>query len=221
MRIVLTGATGFVGSEILQQVLSRPEITAVTCISRRPVGIQHRKVRNILHSDFTSCPGKLAEGMAEHGALIWALGAKVSDVSDAAEYERATVTSTLVFAGALAHRLSHPFRFCYLSGMGADPGESSRFPWQRMTRHLKGRAERGLEKLASGFALFRATSFRPAGILPRSAARWMDRLLSPITVRVDRLANAMIDEALSECATPYRVISNGLIRGSAKSRRDR
>jgi hypothetical protein len=47
-----------------------------------------------------------------------------------------------------------PFVFCYLSGAGADPGETSTFPWERLTRHLKGRTEQDLRAPADAHPRF-------------------------------------------------------------------
>lgn len=212
MRIILTGATGFVGGEVLRQLLANDEAKHVTCLTRRSIGVEHPKLNTILHEDFTEWPGELAKSLADHDAVIWALGAKATDVPLMAEYERVTVTATLAFAAAVFGHLTHPFRFCYLSGMGADPGEKSTFPWQRTTRHMKGRAERGLERLTKAACGFHATCFRPGGILPATTNRWLDTLLSPIAVRVDRLAQVMIHETGLGQIPPYRVLSNRSIR---------
>jgi nucleoside-diphosphate-sugar epimerase len=212
VRIVLTGATGFVGGEVLGQLLANEETEVVTCLTRRPIGVEHPKLKTILHADFTTWPEELAEVLADHAAVIWTLGAKATDVSTIAQYERVTVTATLAFAAAVSSHLIHPFRFCYLSGMGADPDEKSTFPWQRATRHMKGRAERGLEQLTKAGCPFHATSFRPGGILPITTSRWTDALLSPIAVRVDQLARAMIHETKLREIPPYRVLSNSSIR---------
>jgi uncharacterized protein YbjT (DUF2867 family) len=37
MKIILTGATGFVGSNVLAGLVANPRISEVTCISRRPL----------------------------------------------------------------------------------------------------------------------------------------------------------------------------------------
>jgi nucleoside-diphosphate-sugar epimerase len=212
MKIILTGATGFVGSEVLAQLLLRDEVDAVTCLTRRPLTVTSPKLRTVLHEDFTSYPDDLARELATHNALIWALGGKASDEADPAVYERITCTTTIACATAIAQRLTDPFRFGYLSGMGADPSETATFPWQRMTRHLKGRTERSLETLTEQYRDFRATCYRPAGILPKSTSGLVDTMLAPIAVRVDRLALAMIEESLRNVAEHYAVLHNSTIR---------
>ena len=38
MKILLTGVTGFVGGEVLNQLLCDPTVAAVTVLTRRPLG---------------------------------------------------------------------------------------------------------------------------------------------------------------------------------------
>ena len=206
MKIILTGATGFVGGEVLSERAARPEVTEITCLSRRPLPAS-RKTTTILHDDFATYDEALASRLAGHDACIWALGGKASDSASSDAYYRATYVFTLAFARTVAPRLERPFRFCYVSGMGADPTETAWLPWERTTRHLKGRVERELEGIGGQF---RATAFRPAGILPRDA-RLARRLLSPIAVGVDELARALVSEACSPRAG-FRVLSNRQIQ---------
>jgi hypothetical protein len=165
-----------------------------------------------VHSDFTTYPDDLADDFANHDALLWAMGGKASDEEDPEAYARVTYSTTIACATAVSWRLKRPFRFGYLSGMGANPTETASFPWQKLTRHLKGRTERSLESLTERFANFNATSFRPAGILPKSTGKFVDTLLSPIAVRVDRLAHTMIEEAVRDVAERYSVLNNSTIR---------
>ena len=221
MKIVLTGATGFVGSTILKQLLERPEVTHITCLVRRPISVPSSKVETILHADFSAYDLELAAKLADHAACIWALGGKASDNPNSTEYLWATHTFTLAFARAVAEQQKQPFRFSYLSGMGADPTETSTFPWEKTTRHLKGRTERDLQELTEQYSLFSATAFRPAGILPEAdgfTASLVNLLLAPISVRVDCLAAAMISEAALSTAPKYHVVSNGSIKKMAAER---
>jgi hypothetical protein len=53
MRMVLTGGSGFVGSEVLAQLLAAEAITRVTCLSRRPLAMAHPKLVALQLDDFT------------------------------------------------------------------------------------------------------------------------------------------------------------------------
>ncbi len=197
MKIILTGATGFVGAEVLSRLIATPAVTAITCLSRRDLGMQSEKVTTILHSDFAAYDQTLVEQLAGHDACIWALGGKASDLGTPNVFARITHTFTLALAERMATQVSAPFTFCYLSGMGADPSETARLPWERLTRHLKGRTEKDLSLLQKCYSLFCAHSFRPGGILPRGASRLLRWGLAPIVIGVGELADAMIVAAIS------------------------
>lgn len=212
MKVVLTGATGFVGSEVLSQLIVHPEITRVTCLTRRPLPVVHPRVVAIEQQDFARYDGALLAGLADHTACLWTLGGKASDAESPAAYERVTHTFTIAFARAMAARAGGRFTFCYLSGMGADPTESSRLPWERTTRHLKGRTERDLRALAGQHEGFAVRCFRPGGILPRGSRSRMLALLGPWVIGVEALAKALVLAAIRPDVTTRDTLENGGIK---------
>lgn len=56
MKIILTGATGFVGEGILLACLDRPEVEKVLSVSRRPCEISHPKLEEYIVEDFMTLP---------------------------------------------------------------------------------------------------------------------------------------------------------------------
>lgn len=207
MNVILTGATGFVGNEMLAQLLEHPRVLHVTAIARRPLDVSHPKLESLVHADFTSYDADVARKLSDHGACIWALGGKMSDFTSEADYEKVTCTFTLALADVFARASSaSPRTFCYLSGMGAEPSEQVRLPWEKWTRVLKGRTERKLAELGAIHPGFSAISFRPGGILPKTGDRFAEICFRPWVVRVDVLARKMIDVALD--GSPERVVFN-------------
>jgi hypothetical protein len=190
MIVILTGATGFVGGEILRRLAARPDIEEIMCLTRRAPEALPSKANVILHDDFSVYDESVLDRLAECSACIWALGGKASDLGE--QLEKVTHSFAIAFARAMTERADGDFTFCYLSGMGADSTETARFPWERATRHLKGRTERDLARLQGAHPHFCAHSFRPGGILPASTNRLVDWLLAPLVVRVGDLAEAMI-----------------------------
>jgi hypothetical protein len=218
MKIILTGATGFVGSNVLAHLVANPGVAEVTCLTRRPVGTDSPKVRAILQEDFAAYDPLLLDHLAGHDACIWTLGGKASDLGTPDAFARITHTFTLALAEGVASRIMAPFTFCYLSGMGADPSETATFPWEKLTRHVKGRTEKDLGGLQNRYPRFCAHCFRPGGILPDGANPLLRVLLAPIVVGVGELADAMIAGAMDvSLFRRWPIVGNGDIKRLAKT----
>jgi hypothetical protein len=174
------------------RIIADPGVTQITCISRREVGVRSPKVSTILHDDFAIYGQPLFDRISDHSGCIWALGGTASDLGLPDVLARVTHTFTIALARAVAANAQGRFTFCYLSGMGADLSETAWFPWERLTRHLKGRTERDLSTIQQSCPNFSAHSYRPGGILPKSANPLLRAFFSPIVVDVGDLPEAMI-----------------------------
>lgn len=80
MKIILTGATGVVGTECIRLALSHPQINEVVTISRRPVSIpddfcsetDKTKLKCMILEDFgTDYPEAVSETLKGADACIW------------------------------------------------------------------------------------------------------------------------------------------------------
>ena len=83
MHLILTGATGLVGSGVLQHMLSVPEkVTKLSILSRKPVPLAegHPQVQIIQHDDFTEYPPELLEKLKGAEGCVWALGISQAEV---------------------------------------------------------------------------------------------------------------------------------------------
>ena len=58
MKIILTGATGYVGEGTLLELLKVDSVEKVLSVSRKPTGIRHEKLEEYLVSDFMIMPDK-------------------------------------------------------------------------------------------------------------------------------------------------------------------
>lgn len=83
MHLILTGATGLVGSGCLEVMLTNKAITKVSILSRRPVPMTkgHSKANVILHKDFNEYPQQVMQQLEGATGCVWALGISVTDVS--------------------------------------------------------------------------------------------------------------------------------------------
>jgi uncharacterized protein YbjT (DUF2867 family) len=198
-RLVIVGATGMVGGYALRYALDHPAVREATAIARKPTGLMHPKLNEVLHRDFADCSA-LAGALSDQDAAVFCLGVYTGAVSEA-ELRTITVDYTIAFARVL--RTSSPdATFAFLSGSGADPTGRSRMAFAR----YKGEAEKALS--AAGFP--RVYSFRPAYIYPVQPRREPNlsyRLLRAIypafrvlfpnqVIRADDLARTMVDVAV-------------------------
>ncbi|HEX7139355.1 MAG TPA: NAD-dependent epimerase/dehydratase family protein [Vicinamibacterales bacterium] len=220
-RLVIVGATGMVGGYALGYALDHPAVGRVIAIGRRPLGISHPKLKEVLHRDFADCSA-LAEPLSDQDAVVFCLGAYTGSVSDAA-LRSITVDYTIEFARVF--RGSSPdAAFSFLSGSGADPTGRSRLAFAR----YKGEAENALH--AAGFP--RLYIFRPGYIYPVDPRREPNfsyrllRMIYPVfrrafpnqVIRADDLARAMVDVAVRDMGerTPL-VLENRDIRAMVAS----
>ena len=54
-RLAIVGATGMVGGYALRYALDHPAVGGVTSVGRKPSGITHPKLTEVLHQDFADC----------------------------------------------------------------------------------------------------------------------------------------------------------------------
>jgi uncharacterized protein YbjT (DUF2867 family) len=220
-RLVIVGGSGMVGGYALGYALNHPAVERVTAIGRRPLGISHPKLHEVLHRDFGDCSA-LASALSGQDAAVFCLGTYTGRVPDV-QLRAVTVDYTVEFARVL-RKSSRDAAFSFLSGSGADPTGRSRMAFAR----YKGEAENAL--IASGFP--RLYIFRPAYIYPvepRKEPNFSYRFLRGIypvfralfpnqVIRADDLARAMVDVVVSGTGVaPSQVFENRDIRDLVRS----
>jgi hypothetical protein len=73
IRVIVTGATGTLGAELLDQCLAEPRIEGVTALVRKDLNISHPKLTVIKLEDFKDY-SKVEDQLKNHHACYWALG---------------------------------------------------------------------------------------------------------------------------------------------------
>ena len=71
MKVILSGPTGFIGREILSQLLVNPAITSITALSRSALLTKDPKLTVHLISDFLSYPDSVLQDAKDADACIW------------------------------------------------------------------------------------------------------------------------------------------------------
>ncbi|GLX69953.1 NAD-dependent epimerase/dehydratase family protein [Paenibacillus glycanilyticus] len=179
VKAIVTGATGMVGEGVLMECLRHPDVEQVLVVSRRPCGVTHPKLKEIIHSNFHDLT-PIEEELRGYNACYFCLGVSSVGMSEA-DYTRVTYDLTMHVAGLLAG-LNPDMVFCYVTGSGTDSTEKGSRMWAR----VKGKTENDLMKLP----FRRAFMFRPCYMHPTkgqtrvpkwaSAVTWLYPLLRPV-----------------------------------------
>jgi len=155
IRAIVTGATGMVGEGVLLECLSHPDVEHVLVINRRPSGVSHPKLKEIVHADFHNFSSIELE-LYPYNACFFCLGVTSVGLKEP-EYHRLTYDLTLHVAETLVKK-NPDMVFCYVSGSGTDSTEKGRSMWAR----VKGKTENELMRLP----FRKAYMFRPGYMQP-------------------------------------------------------
>jgi uncharacterized protein YbjT (DUF2867 family) len=140
IKAIITGATGMVGEGVLHECLQHPQVTEVLVVNRRPCGVVHPKLTEIIHVDFFDL-SSIQDRLKGYNACYFCLGVSSVGMKEP-EYYKMTYTLTMHVAETLS-RLNPEMVFCYVSGGGTDSTEKGRVMWAR----VKGKTENDLMKL--------------------------------------------------------------------------
>lgn len=155
IRVIVTGATGMVGEGVMHECLHHPAVESVLIINRKPLGISHPKLKEIIHADFYDLSA-IESQLVGYNACFFCLGT-TSVGKSKEDYFKITYTLTLHVAETLS-RLNREMTFCYVSGANTDSTEKGSSNWAR----VKGKTENDIAKLPFKHAY----AFRPGFIKP-------------------------------------------------------
>ena len=155
VRAIVTGATGMVGEGVLHECLLSDEVEQVLVINRKPCGVVHPKLKEIIHGNFYDL-SPIESQLQNYNACFFCLGV-TSIGKKEPEYTKLTFDLTTHVADTLV-KYNRDMVFCYVSGSGTDRTEKGKLMWAR----VKGRTENYLLNLPFKAAYM----FRPAYIQP-------------------------------------------------------
>jgi len=211
IKLILTGATGMVGEGVLHECLQHPNIAQVVVINRKTCGMQHPKLKEILHSDFFDL-SPIKNELSGYDACLFCLGVSSVGMKEP-EYYKLTYTLTLHVATVLSE-VNKNFIFCYISGASTDSTEKGRLMWAR----VKGKTENDLQKLP----FKKVFNFRPGILEPTKGLKntlsfykylgWsapIIRFLAPNQIStLKQLGQAMIHVVLKGYEKPILEVSD-------------
>ncbi len=201
MNILVTGATGLVGAEVIRQAIADKDITGITALARRPLAIDHPKLVTVPHKDFINYSG-IGPVLSRQDACLWCLGISQSQVSKQ-EYEVITYNYTIAAAKAMV-QANPAITFMFLSGAGADSQEKSKTLFAR----VKGRAENELQRLRiQKLYIARPGGIRPIHSNPRTA--FVNKLMIPLFPLLELLTPAYIINSVQLARAMLHIVKHG------------
>ena len=140
IRAIVTGATGMAGEGVLHECLQSDAVEAVLIINRKPSGVTHPKLQEIIHENFYDLSA-IEDRLAGYNACYFCLGVSSVGMKEP-EYRKVSYDLTMHVAQTLV-KLNPDMTFCYISGAGTDSTEKGSSMWAR----VKGKTENDLMKL--------------------------------------------------------------------------
>jgi uncharacterized protein YbjT (DUF2867 family) len=148
MKAIITGATGMVGEGVLLECLNHLDLEQILVINRKPGGVSHPKLREIICKDFFDLQ-PIEQQLSGFNACFFCLGVSSVGMSQE-EYKHITYDLTLNAARVLV-KMNPEMTFCYITGAGTDSSEQGRVAWAR----VKGMTENALLRLFKHAYMFR------------------------------------------------------------------
>lgn len=155
IKAIITGSTGMVGEGVLHQCLNNEMVESVLVVNRKPCGVEHTKLTEIIHSNFMDLT-EIENKLKDYNACYFCSGVSSMGKKED-EYTRLTYNLTLNVANTLL-KLNSEMVFTYVSGVGTDSTEKGKTMWAR----VKGKTENDLLKLPFKAAFI----YRPGYIEP-------------------------------------------------------
>ncbi|KAL4805661.1 hypothetical protein BDV18DRAFT_11854 [Aspergillus unguis] len=212
MKVIITGASGYIGQELVSQCLAHPSITSIVALARRELTVTHEKLQTHVMSDedFVSYSNpSLVEKLAGANACLYTVGILPSKARNDEPTRRVSIDYVKAAAEA-SQRIStarkakdtaadgnRKFRFVYVSAAGTVRDQNASLWYWEHFRKLRGELENILLRHAEANKdVFESYIVRP-GLVPTVPGTLRDYFwsLAP-SVPKHMLAKAMIDVAI-------------------------
>jgi len=205
IRAIVTGATGMVGEGVLHECLLSPEVEQVLVINRKPCGVSHPKLKEIIHTDFFNITS-IESQLTNYNACFFCLGVTSVGLKEP-EYHKLTYDLTMNVAQTLS-RLNTGMTFCYVSGASTDSTEKGKSMWAR----VKGKTENHLMQLP----FKKVYAFRPGYMNPTKGMKNTLRFYGAFTWMYP-LLRALFPKFVCTLAEVGQAMINSVNKGPEKS----
>ena len=172
-QVTLFGATGLIGSYLLEFLLKDSDIHLINVVGRKPFHLQHDKINNIV-IDFEDV-SSISNSITGSEAVFVSIGTTMSKVNgDKIKYK--SVDFDIIFNIANACKQKNINQFIYVSSLGANANSSNFY------LRLKGEIDEAVAKLN----LNSTSVFRPSVLLgKRNESRPGEKIMQFIMPLLD------------------------------------
>ncbi len=153
-RVIIAGASGMVGSLVLENCLASTRVSEVISLVRKRTNTLHPKLKEVVVKDFSDYSTH-TDQFKNIDLSFFCIGVYTGQVPDD-QFKRITVDYAIEFASAIKTN-SPAASLCLLSGAGADRSEKSSTSFAK----YKGMAENRISDMGLSFY-----AFRPGYIYP-------------------------------------------------------
>ncbi|KAF8206152.1 hypothetical protein K438DRAFT_2013944 [Mycena galopus ATCC 62051] len=133
MKLIVAGATGFVGQEVIRQALRNPDIKSIVALARRPVAPPTRadasKLKSVVVKNYDEYSDEVKQEFAGADACIWTVAITPIKSKRLPFDEVTRVCQGFTLAGLSALRdagVGRPFRYLYMSGSTCERDQSKK-----------------------------------------------------------------------------------------------
>ena len=102
IKAIILGATGMVGEGVLHECLHHLDVESVLVINRRACGVQHEKLKEIIHSDFFDFT-PIQDQLSGYNTMYFCMGVSSAGMKEDA-YRKITYDLTMHIAGIVKEK---------------------------------------------------------------------------------------------------------------------
>lgn len=186
-----------VGEGVMHECLMSDKVEQVLVINRKPCGVTHPKVKELIHKDFSEF-SSVENELKGYNAAFLCMGITSIGASEE-QYTKVTYDYTMALARTLI-KLNADTTVCYISGAGTKQ-EGAKNMWIR----VKGKTERELLLLCKNGYMFRPGYIRPIAGMKNTyrvykALDWMMFPLLKLMAPKSACTLSEIGRAMIHCA---------------------